>query len=379
MMGGFVFFFISLFCLISNLLSTMQYTTAQQYVFHFCLGDNYTANSTFQDNLNRLLLPSLSSIDETVILDDAYLNITIRKSPDTVYGSLQCRPDLASSSMCPRCVKVATQEITDRCPNSKQAIIWYAECMVRYSNQYYFGIMQDKPGVYLWNNVNNVSIPDQFTPILGDLLKKLVGETASSFSRNFAYEETNVTNHTTVYAFVQCTADIFPSDCSLCLHGAISELPNCCDGKSGGRVIRPSCNFRYELYPFLRDITTPSPPFSSSPAPLQLPPPPLASLPPPPSTTPNSNGKNSLILAISIAVPSVIVILSAIAFWFFCFHRKKTNTEYFDGFNDEMQSTESLQFNYSTVSAATNNFAEANKLGEGGFGSVYKIHLISSG
>ncbi|KAI3921716.1 hypothetical protein MKW92_003256, partial [Papaver armeniacum] len=330
-MGGFVLFFISLFCLISNLLSTMQYTTAQQYVFHFCLGDNYTANSTFQDNLN-LLLPSLSSIDET-------------EKPDTVYGSLQCRPDLASSSMCPRCVKVATQEITRRCPNSKQAIIWYAECMFRYSNEYYFGIMQDKPGVYLWNNVNNVSIPDQFTPILGDLLKKI---------------KTNVTNHTTVYAFVQCTADIFPSNCSLCLRGAISE------------VIRPSCNFRYELYPFLRDINTPSPPFSSSPAPLQLPPPPLASLPPPPSTTPNSNGKNSLILAISIAVPSVIVILSAIAFWFFCFHRKKTNTEYFDGFNDEMQSTESLQFNYSTVSAATNNFAEANKLGEGGFGSVYK-------
>ncbi|MCL7047974.1 hypothetical protein MKW94_012393, partial [Papaver nudicaule] len=39
--------------------------------------------------------------------------------------------------------------------------------------------------------------------------------------------------------------------------------------------------------------------------------------------------------------------------------------------DDEMQSTE-LQFKFSTISAATDNFSEANKLGEGGFGSVYK-------
>ncbi|KAI3921711.1 hypothetical protein MKW92_003251 [Papaver armeniacum] len=280
--------------------------------------------------ISILLLASLT-IDETVIIDNAYLNSTVGQRPDTIYGSLQCRPDVASSSMCPRCVKMATQEIKVRCQNSKQAIIWYAECMFRYSNQYYFGVMQDRPGVYLWNNVSNVLIPDQLTPNLGGLLKDLVGATVSSYSRNFANGKTNVTNHATVYAFVQCTADISSSDCSLCLRGAISELPNCCDGKSGGRIIKPSCNFRYELYPFLQDINTPSPPLSSSPAPLLLPPPPPASLPPPPSTTPNSNGKKSPILAISIVVASVIVILSAIAFWFFCFHRKKTKSEYFDG------------------------------------------------
>ncbi|RZC86571.1 hypothetical protein C5167_029922 [Papaver somniferum] len=175
-----------------------------------------------------------------------------------------------------------------------------------------------------------------------------------------------------------CTADISSSNCNLCLLGVISELPNCCDGKSGGGVIRPSCNFRYELYPFLGYIDTPSPPLSSSPAPLLSPPPPVATFLPPPSTAPNSNGKNSPILAICIAVPSVIVILSATAFWFFCFQAKKRKTEYIDGFNDEMQSTESLHFNYSTVSAATDNFAEANKLGEGGFGSVYKGTLSDS-
>jgi hypothetical protein len=34
---------------------------------------------------------------------------------------------------------------------------------------------------------------------------------------------------------------------------------------------------------------------------------------------------------------------------------------------------ESLQFDLSSIEAATNNFSPDNKLGEGGFGEVYKV------
>lgn len=34
---------------------------------------------------------------------------------------------------------------------------------------------------------------------------------------------------------------------------------------------------------------------------------------------------------------------------------------------------ESLQYDFSAISAATDNFSDANKLGEGGFGPVYKV------
>jgi hypothetical protein len=40
---------------------------------------------------------------------------------------------------------------------------------------------------------------------------------------------------------------------------------------------------------------------------------------------------------------------------------------------DEMSSTESLQFDFSTIKVATEDFSIANKLGEGGFGAVYKV------
>jgi hypothetical protein len=35
-----------------------------------------------------------------------------------------------------------------------------------------------------------------------------------------------------------------------------------------------------------------------------------------------------------------------------------------------------VQFDFETVRLATNNFSDANKLGQGGFGTVYKVKVI---
>lgn len=40
---------------------------------------------------------------------------------------------------------------------------------------------------------------------------------------------------------------------------------------------------------------------------------------------------------------------------------------------DEIITAESMQFDFGTIRAATDNFSEENKLGQGGFGSVYKV------
>jgi hypothetical protein len=41
--------------------------------------------------------------------------------------------------------------------------------------------------------------------------------------------------------------------------------------------------------------------------------------------------------------------------------------------DDEISCVESLKFNFDTIRVATDNFSEANKLGQGGFGAVYKV------
>jgi hypothetical protein len=43
------------------------------------------------------------------------------------------------------------------------------------------------------------------------------------------------------------------------------------------------------------------------------------------------------------------------------------------GDDEEMGTSESLLYDLGTLRAATGNFSEENKLGEGGFGPVYKV------
>lgn len=44
---------------------------------------------------------------------------------------------------------------------------------------------------------------------------------------------------------------------------------------------------------------------------------------------------------------------------------------------DEIWHVESLQFNFETINFATNSFSDVNRLGEGGFGFVYKVCTTS--
>uniref|UniRef100_F6H7Y8 non-specific serine/threonine protein kinase n=1 Tax=Vitis vinifera TaxID=29760 RepID=F6H7Y8_VITVI len=56
---------------------------------------------------------------------------------------------------------------------------------------------------------------------------------------------------------------------------------------------------------------------------------------------------------------------------------RPTGTHFMEGhMHDQDNSVETYYFNLTTILAATNNFSDSNKLGEGGFGPVYKGKLL---
>lgn len=73
-------------------------------------------------------------------------------------------------------------------------------------------------------------------------------------AKKFATKEANFTGSTVLYTLGQCTPDLSVADCNTCLQVAISNLPNCCNGKKGGSVLTPSCYVRYAEYPFYQRV-----------------------------------------------------------------------------------------------------------------------------
>ncbi|CAM8958784.1 unnamed protein product [Rhodiola kirilowii] len=121
--------------------------------------------------------------------------------------------------------------------------------MFKYTDVNFFGQIDYNLRVYMWN-VNNVTDPTTFNAATKNLLSKLA-EKAVKVNKLYAVGEEKLNESTKLYGLTQCTRDISSADCKTCLDNAISELPSCCDAKEGGRVLAGSCNFRYEIYPFV--------------------------------------------------------------------------------------------------------------------------------
>ncbi|KFK23238.1 hypothetical protein AALP_AAs43447U000100 [Arabis alpina] len=156
----------------------------------------------------------------------------------------------------------------------------------------------------------------------------------------------------------ECTPDLTRQDCSRCLQVIINQLPT---DKIGAQNIVPSCSSRFELNPFYNESAIPTPP-----------PPPPVSAPPPPGKSGNSG-----VLVVAIVVPIIVVVLLFIAGYCFLAKRKKKNYDTASAFDgDDITTADSLQLDYRTIQSATDNFAESNKIGEGGFGQVYKGTLL---
>ncbi|KAJ8545642.1 hypothetical protein K7X08_018225 [Anisodus acutangulus] len=322
----------------------------------------FSPNSAYDTNLNTILSSVSRNIDSF-----GFYNTSIGQNSDTVSVIAQCRGDVQLQT-CRDCTNNATRKILEVCPYKKSAFGYYDHCMLRYSNESIIGTIATDPRRILFNSVN-ASSPDEFMQDVRTTLESLRRQASGGGKLKYASNDTQGPDFQTIYAYVQCTADLSAQDCFNCLDSGFRSLPSCsCFRKQGLNFMMPSCNFRYEIYPFFDELTTEAPP------PLSPPPPPPLPLPLP---LPSGKDDKTARTVIIIIVPTItVVILIIVCISVILMKRQKRKVEEIQSIHgDDITAAESLQYDFSTIRAATSNFSNANKLGQGGFGPVYKGKL----
>lgn len=241
--------FFALQGLLFSSLLLLHYSKAQGTGSVNCnYASNYSSGSAFEDNLN-LVLSSLA-VNSSLT---GYLFTSHGQHPDVVYGLAQCTSGISTQD-CQTCAVSAAKEIIQACPNQKEAFFYYGNCLLEYSYQNFYSVVRSNVLVG-FVNTQNAADPVVFNGQLGSLLESL-SKTAALSPLRSAIGTVNNTYLANIYAMMQCTRDLSANSCSVCLQSLTNQIPDCCGGKLGARLIFWSCELRFEVYPF--------PPFSGT-------------------------------------------------------------------------------------------------------------------
>lgn len=346
---------------------------SDQLIFRYHECGNFTGDSAYQINRDTVL--ELIYSDKKI--DYGFYNFSYGEGPDKINAIGFCRGDI-NQEECRGCLKKSATLLTDRCGEQKEAIGYYDLCILRYSNDSIFGIMETKTSKYFDMEGKTVG-NDAFNQTLIDLLDELKSVAIDGDSRKkFAEKSVKVMNESssrsdvndTIYGLVQCTPDLSKQECTECLDSAFGNFSRWC--MKGCMYLGPSCSFRYDIVPFFQSIFN----NTESPAPQ-----PSKVIAPALSPKPRKGKSRKITTAIAIVVAVVVagILVMGICIYF---ERRKSRPE-FEGqgknedeseaeTGDDLKVGDLLQFDFETIRIATSNFSDANKLGEGGFGTVYK-------
>ncbi|KAL3727588.1 hypothetical protein ACJRO7_032341 [Eucalyptus globulus] len=352
---------------------------AQTYVHERCAErGNCAPRSKFEDNLRSLFSRGDCAVSNKGPIYGFY-NTTEGEDPDKVYVTTNATLlflftwDVAAN-LCQSCIVLATSTIIERCPGQKEAIIWYDECLVRYSNRSFFSIIETTPVKPI---LNPLDVSDTFNRMVEQtfdnedfaaqvtVLARNVTDLAISSKSLYATININVSSSVTLHELAQCTPDIANSACKSCLLLAIKEFPTVLNYKRGGaRILQPSCNVRYQM-------NFSGEPRGKAPAP---------SATNKTSTESGSEGiKQNLWIAIVSSVIGSRLLIIIMGSFIFLRRTKRLKKEIGEEFSKERSRGEKLVasqelslIRLDIIRAATQNFSNECKLGEGGIGPVYK-------
>ncbi|GKA50156.1 cysteine-rich receptor-like protein kinase 2, partial [Tanacetum coccineum] len=260
--------------------------------------------------------------------------------PDEIFGLVQCFGDLSTSD-CIICYDAAHFAIS-RCFPHTGAILYQDGCFMRYQNYSFYDEYSGPSDTTICGN----------TTTKGSVFESSARQAASNAVRDalvnvdyFSREEvlsTRVVNES-VYVLANCWKTLNVSSCRSCLEDASASILQCLPW-SEGRVLNTGCFMRYSDTNFLNAV------------PVRV------------RSTSSNQGK---IIVLVISLVSVAVLIVA---WMIVLYIRKHGCTYEARKLAKMlHNTSSLNFfKYSTLEKATYKWDESNKLGQGGFGTVYK-------
>ncbi|KAI9078505.1 hypothetical protein K1719_039530 [Acacia pycnantha] len=249
-----------------------------------------TLTSSYKANLNQLL----TRLSADASMSKHFSNTIIGNTTNAiVYGLYDCRDDVAGY-FCQFCVTTATREVLQRCPNQSAAVIWYSYCILRYSNENYFGKADMTP---LWSGGGEKKVLD---PMEGkkveSFIRNLIEEATEEAKRLSAWGEFSLGGGRTRYALVQCSKDLSNVGCRQCLEAMLNEAIQCCEQKQDWQVGSTTCMIKYTNYMFYQSPSSHNP------------------------KTANKGVRKSKALIISA---SVLMIVAVLCFSFYLFRRSK--------------------------------------------------------
>eukprot|EP00253_Pinus_taeda_P005395 PITA_05395 len=327
-----------------------------------CKNDSgYAHGSRYESNLNRVMYDLANNAAKTGFNTSWHG----QNAEDKVYGLVQCRDD-TSPQECSSCAQEASITLQQLCENDIGGRVWFDVCFLRYDNYSFFSDLDAHVFYILRNSQTVQNNPAGFQNDVMDLLRPLTVENSDLASKGLAanFATSSFSDTGRVFGLVECWRDLRIEQCKSCLLIALKKIYPILE-KEGGEALLGSCRIRFETYPF-------STLFPSNAT----------------TTHQRKSSKNVAILCGSIGGGSLILAVCLLILLNKINKMRPVPLESsvpitqpteasgrcdgVSGSGSESLFHSQIVFSLDTLTEATGGFDENNRLGEGGFGAVYK-------
>ncbi|EXB82556.1 Cysteine-rich receptor-like protein kinase 2 [Morus notabilis] len=261
--------------------------------------------------------------------------------PDANYGLAQCYGDLSLLD-CVLCYAEA-RTVLPQCFPYNSGRIFLDGCFMRAGNYSFYEEYKGPEDMTVCGNATRKG------SVFGESARQAVAQAvaaagAPSITRGYAKAKVAVRNET-AYVLADCWRSLNQSSCSKCLDNASRSIVKCLPW-SEGRALNTGCFMRYSDRDFLNKEAG------------------------------SGSSRASWVVIVVSVVSSVVVLVVGVAIghhiWKRRYIQKKRRGSDVAKKMVKTLNDSSLNFKYATLEKATGSFDDSNKLGQGGFGSVYK-------